>query len=287
MDKFKVFLKDLRGNKMELRPYLYASTSSRAKAAQMELERRYGNFKPQEANVLIALGGDGLMLEALTEGLKHQLPVYGMNRGHVGARLNNYEPDKLEEKISNAVAVDVNPLCAVGTYLNGQARVHFNAVAWNEVSVMRLGSQAAHLLIKVGKEKEFLSIGDGHIIATPLGSTSYNESAGGHLLGWRESLLASTSICSISAAIHSYLNDWEKVHITPLHAVKRPVQIAADNLSYENVMECGIFKDFSRHVQVLYDPSQVERLDRRARIIRFKRPFVRLLNKMQERLRQL
>lgn len=272
---------------MELKPYLYASVSSRAKAAQMELERRYGNFRPQEANVLVALGGDGLMLEALTEGLKYQLPVYAMNRGHVGAHLNNYEPDRLEEKISEAIKVDLNPLRAMGTYRKGQSRFYFDMVAWNEVSVMRLSSQAAHLLIKVGDEKEFLSIGDGHIIATPLGSTSYNESSGGHLLGWRESLLAGTSICSITPAVRSYFKDQKKVHITPLHTAKRPVQIAADNVCYKNITECDILKDFHHRVQVLYDPSKVEQLDKRAQVIRFKRPFVHLLNKVQEQIRQL
>ncbi len=272
---------------MELKPYLYASVSSRSKAAQAELERRYGNFKPQDANVLIALGGDGLMLEALTEGLKHQLPVYGMNRGHVGAHLNSYDPNILEEKISNAVEVDLNPLRVIGTYQERKERFYFDMVAWNEVSVMRLSSQAAHLLIKVGSEEEFLSIGDGHIIATPLGSTSYNESSGGHLLGWRESLLAGTSICSITPAVRSCFSDQKRVHITPLHTAKRPVQVSADNMSYKNITECDIFKDFNRRVRVLYDPSKAEQLDKRAQVIRFKRPFVYLLNKVNERLRQL
>ncbi len=272
---------------MVLKPLLYANSSNRATAARLELERRYGNYEPHEANILIALGGDGLMLEALTAAMAYQLPVYSMNLGHVGARLNEYNSNRLEEKISNAVPINVHPLRTQGTYQKGQKLCYFDGIAWNEVGVMRLRSQAAHLLVQVGNKKEFLMIGDGHIIGTPMGSTSYNESAGGHLLGWRESLLSSTSICSISPAIRSYFKDNEKVHITPLNIAKRPVRVCADNATYDNVRECDIFKDFDHYVQVLYDPLKVKQLNRRATIIRCKRPLIHLLNKMQEKLRRI
>lgn len=272
---------------MAFKPYFYDNASKRAKAAKLDLERKYGRFSLAQANVLVALGGDGLMLEALSKALKFQMPIYGMNLGHLGARLNKYNPNQLEERIFKAIPCDLNPLKAVGIHKKRQKITPFDVIAWNEVGIMRSNSQASHLLIQVENEEKVVSVGDGHIIATALGSTSYNESAGGHLLGWRERLLTSTSICSISPAIRTYFNDKTKVHITPLDINKRPVKILADNTKRGNVIECDIFMDHTQTAKVLYDESKICEMDKRAKIIIQNRPLVHLINKMQAQLRRI
>lgn len=177
---------------MTLRIAFTASEAHVAQTARAALIGRYGNTPEEQAHVIVALGGDGFMLQTLHRTQHLDAPVYGMNRGTVGFLMNEYAESDLLDRLADAEEAVINPLSMRATCVDGT--VH-QALAINEVSVLRAGPQAAKLRITVdGRLRMEELICDGALIATPAGSTAYNYSAHGPILPIGSDVLALTAI---------------------------------------------------------------------------------------------
>ena len=169
-----------------------AAATPDAEAAREALVARYGDVPAEDADVAVALGGDGFMLQTLHRFMGTAKPIYGMNRGSVGFLMNEYRLDGLLERLAQAERSTAHPLLMRATDANGKRTV---AHAINEVSLLRRSYQAAKLRISVdGKMRLDELICDGMIVATPVGSTAYNLSANGPILPLNAPLLALTPI---------------------------------------------------------------------------------------------
>lgn len=232
-----------------------ASESPEAREARDMLEARYGNASPDAAEVVVALGGDGHMLQTLHRFVSTGIPIYGMNRGTVGFLMNDYRAEGLTERLAAAEATAIHPLRMTARDING--RTH-DAIAFNEVSFLRQRHQAAKLRIAVDglTRLEELSC-DGIIVATPAGSTAYNLSAHGPILPINSKLLAVTPISPFRPRgwRGAILPHEARVTITVLESEKRPVAAVADHTEVRQVSEVEIALDNSRSARILFDPG--------------------------------
>ncbi len=154
-----------------------AGQTPEAREAYARLDKRYGNADPAKADVIVALGGDGLMLQTLHKFMKSGKPIYGMHRGTVGFLMNEFAEEKLAERLANAHITVIHPLLMQARDAQGRTHEHR---AINEVSLFRQSAQASHLRILIdGQERLAELISDGVLVATPAGSTAYNLSAQG------------------------------------------------------------------------------------------------------------
>ncbi|MGA9454342.1 MAG: NAD kinase, partial [Pseudolabrys sp.] len=169
-----------------------AGQTPEARDAYTRLEKRYGNADPTKADVIVALGGDGLMLQTLHKFMKSGKPIYGMHRGTVGFLMNEFSEDKLAERLANAHITVIHPLLMRARDTQGRTHEHR---AINEVSLFRQSAQASHLRILIdGQERLVELISDGVLVATPAGSTAYNLSAQGAIIPINAPLMALTPI---------------------------------------------------------------------------------------------
>ncbi|WP_334176928.1 NAD kinase [Pseudoxanthobacter sp.] len=230
-----------------------SSKAEGAKAARARLAGRYGEVPPEEADVVVALGGDGLMLEALHLFRNTGTPIYGMNRGSVGFLMNEFSEDGLRERLRTAEKTALRPLIMRAVDEAGGQRV---AHAFNEVALMRETNQAAKLRITVdGRVRLEELICDGILVATPAGSTAYNLSAHGPILPIDAQLLALTPISAFRPRrwrgallpIHAH------VRIDVLERERRPVAAAADHLEIRSIAGVEIAVDDSSESVVLFD----------------------------------
>lgn len=232
-----------------------ASTVDIAQAALKQLGARYGQVAPDEADVIVALGGDGFMLHTLHEMQHLSVPVYGMNRGTVGFLMNAYDDAALNERLAAAEEEVINPLamrveCADGT-------IH-QALAINEVSVLRAGQQAAKLRISVdGKLRLQELVCDGAMISTPAGSTAYNYSAHGPILPIGSDVLALTAVAPFRPRRWrgALLPKLSTVRFDVLEPQKRPVMAAADSQQVRDVVSVEIRSEPSVTHRILFDPG--------------------------------
>lgn len=232
-----------------------ASDAPEARRALAKLSKLHGNADPQSADVVVALGGDGLMLQALHKFMSAGLPIYGMNRGSVGFLMNDFTEKDLAERLNNAEATTIRPLKMTATSRDG---VKHQAIAFNEVSVLRQRSQAAKLKITIdGQTRLDELICDGLLVSTPVGSTAYNLSAHGPILPIGSSLLALTPISAFRPRRWrgAILPHKAKVTLTVLESEKRPVAAVADHLEVRNVETVEIAEDKKRIVKILFDPG--------------------------------
>ena len=232
-----------------------ASDAPAARRAFNALTKRYGNAKPDNAEVLVALGGDGLMLEALHACTKSGLPVYGMNRGSVGFLMNNFKEADLPERLAQAEQTLIRPLRMSAKTPDGKKH---ERTAFNEVSLLRQRSQAAKLKITIDdKSRLDEMICDGIIVATPVGSTAYNLSAHGPILPIGSPLLALTplSVFRPRRWRGAILPKGAKVKIDVLDHEKRPVAAVADHEEVRNIISVEIFEDKKRGVRMMFDPG--------------------------------
>ncbi|MEX5565957.1 NAD kinase [Pseudophaeobacter sp. 1A16562] len=235
-----------------------AFLASSAKVAQIALKAlvdRYGNVPPQEAEVIVALGGDGFMLRTMHETVDLPAPVYGMNRGTVGFLMNEYHEEALIERLREAEQEIINPLSM--TAMDRDGKIH-HALAINEVSLLRAGPQAARLKISVdGRQRLAELVCDGALVSTPAGSTAYNYSAHGPILPIGADVLALTAVAAFrprrwrGALLPSTAN----VRFDVLEADKRPVMAEADSISFENIDWVEIRTDTSIRHKILFDPG--------------------------------
>jgi NAD+ kinase len=231
---------------------LLASEAPEARAAADALRARYGDVPVAEADAVVALGGDGLMLRALHQTMGGDKPIYGMNRGSVGFLMNEYRPDGLMERLKAAKVETIHPLLATVATAAGTSRAH----AINEVSLLRQSYQAAKLRISVdGHVRLDDLICDGVLLSTPAGSTAYNLSAHGPILPIDAPLLALTPISAFRPRTWrgALLPNRAKVVITVLESDKRPVNAVADHVEFKSVSEVAIEEDRSVASLIMFD----------------------------------
>jgi NAD+ kinase len=232
-----------------------ASPNAEAKEAHAGLSKRYGDAAPETADVIVALGGDGFMLQTLHRFMKSGKPIYGMHRGTVGFLMNEYSPDDLQRRLKAARNTVIHPLLMRAR--NAEGRVH-ESHAFNEVSLFRQSSQAAHLRILVdGNERLAELVADGVLVATPAGSTAYNLSAQGPIIPIRASLLALTPICPFRPRRWhgALLPDTARVEIVVLAPERRPVAAVADHDEVRGVHSVEVLMDHGIEMHLLFDPG--------------------------------
>ncbi|GEO86450.1 MULTISPECIES: NAD kinase [Alphaproteobacteria] len=233
-----------------------ASNSDEAQASRGELEALYGNVSPAEADVIVALGGDGFMLQALHDTMNSGKLVYGMNRGSVGFLMNDYSTENLHERIAAAVENEFHPLKMTTTNADGTVSV---ALAINEVSLLRQSYQAAKLRVMIdGKVRLDELICDGLMVATPVGSTAYNLSAHGPILPLEAPLLALTPVSPFRPRRWrgALLPDKVSVEIIVLEPEKRPVNAVADHTEVKSVIRVHVAQSQDTTARILSDPDR-------------------------------
>ena len=233
-----------------------AAQTDTAQATRERLVELYGECSPKDADVLVALGGDGLMLECLHRVLGTGLPVYGMNRGSVGFMMNEYHEDELPARITEAHSSVLHPLRMHAVTASGVVE---EAMAFNEVSLLRQGRQAAKIRISID-HRERLSelICDGVLISTPAGSTAYNLSAHGPIVPLSANLLPLTPISAFRPRRWrgALLSSTVEVLFEVLEADKRPVAAVADFTEVRDVVSVAVSEDKSIGATVLFDPDR-------------------------------
>ena len=230
-----------------------ASRSEQGVAAREALEAMYPHVPPEEADVIVALGGDGFMLEALHRTMSRRVPIYGMNRGTVGFLLNGWNEEGLLDRLRNAESVVLHPLEMVAVTDSGTEQ---RAKAINEVSLLRQTRQAANLRVMIdGKERIDKMICDGCLVATPAGSTAYNLSAHGPILPIGSGVLALTPISAFRPRRWrgAVLPHSATITFEVLDHYKRPVSAVADATEVRNVVEVQISEDEETELTILLD----------------------------------
>jgi NAD+ kinase len=239
-------------------PHKIAFLASRAPVAQTAraaLIARYGDVVPAQAEVVVALGGDGFMLETLHRMQVLGVPVYGMNRGTIGFLMNDYVESDLPERLAAAEEAVIHPLSMVATHVDGRTS---RALALNEVALLRQGPQAAKLQITVdGKLRMQELVCDGALVATPAGSTAYNYSAHGPILPIGADVLALTAMSAFRPRRWrgALLPSTALVLLDVLEPDKRPVMADADGTSYRDVARVEIRSEPSIAHRILFDPG--------------------------------
>mgnify|MGYP006145734379 FL=1 len=232
-----------------------ASETPVAQTARAVLTARYGDAPLENADIIVALGGDGFMLQTLHSTEHLAAPVYGMNRGTVGFLMNKYNENDLVERLEAAEEADVHPLSMCATGVDGT--VH-KALAINEVSLLRAGAQAAKLRITVdGRLRMDTLVCDGALVATPAGSTAYNYSAHGPVLPIGSDVLALTAVAAFRPRRWrgALLPRTACVRFDVLESDKRPVMAEADSRSFANVTSVVIKSESSVVHRILFDPG--------------------------------
>jgi NAD+ kinase len=232
-----------------------SSGTAEADAAMARLRTRYGDVGPDAAEVVVALGGDGLMLQTLHQAMGRRIPVFGMNCGSVGFLMNEFGDDGLLERLAAAKPTNITPLAMHVLDTSGQ---HHDALALNEVSLFRMTYQAVKVEIIVdGLSQMNELICDGILLSTPAGSTAYNLSAHGPILPIDAPLLALTPISPFRPRRWrgAILGNDAVVVFRTRETEKRPVSAVADNVEFKNVAEVTVREDRSHRVTLLFDPG--------------------------------
>jgi NAD+ kinase len=232
-----------------------ASTADLAQSARNTFVHSFGHCDPSAAEVIVALGGDGFMLQTLHATQHLNVPVYGMNRGTVGFLMNEFSTDGLMARLAAAEEAAINPLRMRATCVDGQTHT---ALAINEVSLLRQGPQAAKLQIFVDDRLRLSELAcDGALVATPAGSTAYNYSAHGPILPIGSEVLALTAMAAFRPRRWrgAVLPKAAKVRFEVIEPVKRPVMADADNCSVKNVRSVEIESAGDVAHRLLFDPD--------------------------------
>ncbi|MEG3180503.1 NAD kinase [Sphingomonas sp. LT1P40] len=240
-----------------LRRALVASPTNPAETAAHELLAAHDWAEPEDADLLVALGGDGFMLQTLHTMLERHrtIPVFGMNLGTVGFLMNEWRPDGLEERLKRAKSFKVSPLVMTATTVEGETHV---LPAINEVSLLRETRQTAKLEVTVN-DRIVLDelVCDGILIATPAGSTAYNLSAHGPILPLGSQMLALTPISPFRPRRWrgAILPEKTRITLKVLDPAKRPVSAVADQREVRDVAQVDVVIDHNRDLTLLFDPE--------------------------------
>ncbi len=232
-----------------------ASDAPDAKEALANLEKQYENISHRDAEAVVALGGDGFMLQTLHGFMNSGIPIYGMNKGTVGFLMNEFRVEGLEERLSNTIRNTIQPLHMEAVDADGKIH-HANAI--NEVSLLRQSYQAASLSVTTdGKKRLDSLICDGILLATPAGSTAYNLSAHGPILPLEAPLLALTPVSPFRPRRWrgALLPNSVEVIIDINEPGKRPVNAVADNIEIKSAVKVTVKLDPSKKVDIMFDPD--------------------------------
>lgn len=232
---------------------IIATETPEAQAGKTELESKYKTVSFDQADIIVALGGDGLMLQCLHKTMDTAQKIFGMQCGSVGFLMNNYTPENLPDRLTQAQQNELHPLKMTAQDVHGETH---NALAINEVSISRSTAQAAKLKISVdGRLRMEELVCDGALVATPAGSTAYNLSAHGPVLPLEAKLLALTPISAFRPRRWrgALLPDSAKVCFEVLENEKRPVSAIADHTDFAGVIKVEVEQDNSRKLLMLFD----------------------------------
>ena len=233
--------------------HFIASENPEAKEALKVLIKRYDQTKLELSDVIIAIGGDGMLLKALRNSIEKNKPVFGLNKGNVGFLMNELSFDNLENRIQTARKVKMHPLFMSAHKINGNI---FTELALNEVSILRQTHQAAHLKITVDKKERLNElVCDGILVSTPIGSTAYNLSARGPIIPLNANILALTPISSFRPRRWrgALLPQRVKIRIEVLNFDTRPVSATADNVEARDIKYIEISTDKTKKLTILHD----------------------------------
>lgn len=290
---------------MQLKPHFMASNTADAQKAKAILESKYGRHPLAKANVVVALGGDGFMLDALKKVMGKGIPLYGLNFGTLGFLMNQVEaPAKrvdyyLSEKLNGALLESLTPLVMQGTQVSG---AEFEAHAFNDIVAQRQRFQQCQIKFAIRDRVSHehlvggLVIGDGLLVSTPAGSTGYYAKAGGGGLYLNMDSLGVLSICAetyltsgererpeqLERHFNQIIPNHMQVSLTMQDEKKRPVCVVADNRAVRNVRTCEVFTDPDKTVPTLFDEHFDHRIFNRQRVVRHQGKALD-----QERLRRL
>jgi NAD+ kinase len=240
---------------MAIRPHFFTADTPQAKEAEEALIQLYGNAPLEKADVVVALGGDGSMLRALHDSIKHKKPVFGMNRGSIGFLLNEYREENLLERLERSHTVKINPLRMKVKTVAGKVQ---DQLAINEVSLLRETRQTAKLRISIdGVVRLDELICDGIIVATPAGSTAYNLSAYGPIVPLSAGILALTPLSAFRPRRWrgALLPLSSQITLEILEPKKRPVSAVADFTEIRDVERVDVWLDKSIEIALLFDPE--------------------------------
>jgi NAD+ kinase len=235
--------------------HFVASQTTTARQAAAAMQKRYGQSSLENAKIIVALGGDGFMLRTLHRVIEADIPVFGMKIGNVGFLMNRFSEEELTERLSNAVVVSLNPLCMDVQTESGTTA---NAIAINEISLLRQSNQAAHIRILVNDiVKVERLVCDGVLLATAAGSTAYNFSVRGPILPLGTDALALTPISPFrprrwNGAI---LPSTARVTFEIVDHYKRSVSATADAHEVRNVVRVDAYEDKNTQFKLLFDPA--------------------------------
>jgi NAD+ kinase len=230
-----------------------AAETEAAQEAAAELRRRYGTIEPQDAEVIVPLGGDGFMLETLHRFIGKGVPIFGMHRGSVGFLMNSYRLEDLVQRIAAAIPVELHPLEMTAADERGKQTC---ALAFNEVSLLRETRQAAKLQVSVDdvvRLEELMA--DGILLSTAVGSTAYNLSAHGPIIPLGAEILALTPISAFRPRRWrgALLPHGAHVRIVALENDKRPVSAVADYTEVREVVTVEIHENREISMTLLFD----------------------------------
>lgn len=234
---------------------IVAADFDNAQTALGELSEIYGVVDPQDADVIVALGGDGFVLQTLRRYIERKVPVFGMNRGSIGFLMNDYLTDGLLERLARAEPRTLYPLRMRATTADGKVQ---ESLAINEVSLLRQTYQAAKLEITVdGVVRMPELICDGALVSTPAGSTAYNLSVDGPIIPLSAEIMALTPISAFRPRRWrgALLPHSAQVHFKVLDDRKRPVSATADDTEIRDVVEVEVSEDRASSFQLLFDPE--------------------------------
>ncbi len=227
-----------------------------AEAAAETLTAMYGNTPVESADVVVALGGDGFMLQMLHDTIDTGMPIYGMNKGTIGFLLNQYDETDLLDRINQATKAEIHPLRMVAEPESGRSQ---EALAINEVSLLRQSRQAAKIRIDIdGRERMPELICDGLLLSTPAGSTAYNLSAQGPILPLTAGVLALTPISAFRPRRWrgALLPREATVTFEAQEYYKRPISAVADTFEVRNVRRVTVSEATDVTIQMLFDDGQ-------------------------------
>jgi NAD+ kinase len=233
-----------------------ASPKPNAGAAKVRLEKRYGCTPLEEADIIVALGGDGMMLDALHTSISTGARVYGINCGSVGFLMNDFDEENLLDRITSAEQARIHPLRAKGVDTHGQ---EFEALAINEVSLLRETHQTAKIKITIdGRERLDELQADGILVATPAGSTAYNLSAHGPILPIDSQVFALTPISAFRPRLWrgALLPRTAKVGFEIIEPTRRPVSAVADNREFRQVLRVDVEEASDITLTMLFDQGR-------------------------------